>query len=420
MDSFRKVLFLALVISLLIPVSAMNGMAADKVVKFGVVGPFTGPASRSGAEFRAAAKMAFEKIGNKIGDYQIELVWIDTQSDPGKATTAYSAAVTRNKIQGSFSSWHSSVAVALMDQTAKYKVPHFFGPGGSSSMINKKYHSDPKYAGYWLKGVPKTSQFVEVYVPCLNNAIKKGLWKPDKKLVAIYGEETDRGRSAGEAFKKDFTATGWEIFSEDYFSITQTEFHPLMSKYKEAGVSVIAGTISGTASISSFIKTADEVGLKAVIVADGLGWVGEWYKLTGSASNYVLDITPGLVTPQARAWAKEMKEKYDIEASAWAAVCYDWDNFFIKIARRAFDKYGKIDKETLHKVALEEVIPGKLTYATKDGALIMDKYGFNSKTTPDPVFGPGHWYVPVVQYKNGKGRVVFPESWKAADFEAPK
>ena len=77
MDSFRKVLFLALIISLLIPVSAINSMAADKVVKFGVVGPFTGPASRSGAEFRAAAKMAFAKIGNKIGDYQIELVWID-------------------------------------------------------------------------------------------------------------------------------------------------------------------------------------------------------------------------------------------------------------------------------------------------------------------------------------------------------
>jgi branched-chain amino acid transport system substrate-binding protein len=50
----------------------------------------------------------------------------------------------------------------------------------------------------------------------------------------------------------------------------------------------------------------------------------------------------------------------------------------------------------------------------------MDTYGFDSKTTPDPVFGPGRWYVPVVQYKNGKGRVIFPVSWKVADFEAPK
>jgi hypothetical protein len=115
-----------------------------------------------------------------------------------------------------------------------------------------------------------------------------------------------------------------------------------------------------------------------------------------------------------------MKEKYDIEASAWAAVCYDWDNFFIKIARRALEKYGKIDKETLHKIAIEEVIPGKLTYATKDGALIMNEYNFSSESAPDPVFGPGHWYVPVVQYKDGEGRVVFPEDWKAADFEAPK
>jgi len=29
---------------------------------------------------------------------------------------------------------------------------------------------------------------------------------------------------------------GWEISSEDYFPIAQTDFYPLMSKYKKAGV----------------------------------------------------------------------------------------------------------------------------------------------------------------------------------------
>jgi branched-chain amino acid transport system substrate-binding protein len=45
--------------------------------------------------------------------------------------------------------------------------------------------------------------------------------------------------------------------------------------------------------MSAFIKQADEVGLKSLIIADGLGWVGEWYNLTGKSSNFVMDQIPG-------------------------------------------------------------------------------------------------------------------------------
>jgi len=418
MDRLKKLLFAILVICLLTAFSAVNGMAADKVLKLGGMGPFTGPSSRSGAEFKAALKLAFEKIDYKIGDYKVELVWIDTQSDPAKATNAYAEAVERYGVQATLNNWHSSVGIALIDLAAKYKVPHYFGPGGASKVINEKYHSNPAFAGYWFKGMPIPPKITKGYVDCLNDAVKNGYWKPQNKQVAIYGEDTDWGRGIGEGFKEQFGKAGWNISSEDYFSLTQTEFHALMSKYKKAGVSVIAGTHSGTASISTFIKTAAEVGLKAVIIADGLGWVGEWYKLTGKRSNFVLDSTPVLATAESKAWAAEMKEKYGIESGAWAGIAYDFDNYFIKIAKRAFEKHGKIDKESLHKINMEEVITGKLIYDAGDGAIIMKRLKFTSQTVPDPVFGQNDWFVPIVQYMDGKGQVVFPGDIKTKDFEA--
>jgi branched-chain amino acid transport system substrate-binding protein len=328
--------------------------------------------------------------------------------------------VERYGVQATLGNWHSSVGIALIDLAAKYGVPHYFGPGGASKVINEKYHSDPDYAGYWLKGMPVPSMVTKKYVDALNYAVDKGYFNPKSKKVAIFGEDTDWGRGLGEGFKMQFEDSGWDIVSEDYFSMTQTEFHALLSQYKDQGVEVLAGTHSGTASISAFIKTAEEVGLDAVICADGLGWVGEWYELTGEASNYVLDSTPVLVTDESKEWAKEMKEKYGLDSGAWAGIAYDFDNFFIKIAERALEKYGEITSETLHKVNMEEVITGQLTYNKDDGAIIMNELKYSSDSVPDPVFGIDYWYVPIIQYIDGKGEVVFPEAWATTKFKSPE
>ncbi len=224
MNGWKKLLLFIVLAFLLTPAFEFaNALAAEQVLKVGAIGPFTGPAARTGEELKGSAVMAFEKIGNKIGDYRVELVWIDSQSDPAKATSAYSEAAERAGVQATILNWHSSVAAALIDLAAQYKVPHFFGMG-AAAIVNEKYHSDPKYAGYWLKLWPIPSKLIIGYVECLNNAVEKGAWKPAKKLVAIYGEDTDWGRNVGEGFKKMFKGTGWEIASEDYFPLTQTDF----------------------------------------------------------------------------------------------------------------------------------------------------------------------------------------------------
>ncbi|NIQ39607.1 MAG: ABC transporter substrate-binding protein, partial [Proteobacteria bacterium] len=92
MIRWRSILACTLVIVLALAFSTSMAYA-DKVLKVGVMGPMTGPTAKVGEEFRNSTQMAFEKIGYKIGDYKIEIVWIDSQSDPAKATNAYSEAV---------------------------------------------------------------------------------------------------------------------------------------------------------------------------------------------------------------------------------------------------------------------------------------------------------------------------------------
>ena len=395
-----------------------TGAFAAETFKLGVLGPFTGPSAKTGGEFKGSVTMAMENIDYKIGDYKIELVWIDSQSDPAKATSAYAEAAESKDVQVAILNWHSSVAAAVMDVAVQYKVQHLFAMG-AAEIVNEKYKSDPEKYSYWAaKGWPIPGDLIPGYVESINAAIASGKFTPEKKIVAIYGEETDWGRSVGAAVKKGFEATGWTVLSEDYFPFTQTDFYSLLSKYKKGGAAVLAGTSTSAPSISGFIKQASEVGVKAVIIADGFGWNADWYKLTGNSSNYVLDMIPELTTKAAQDWAESIKAKFGYNPSPSASgLSYDYANFFIKIAKRTIEKHGKLDKESIHEVVISELNTGKLTYGKADGALIMNEYKYTAETLPDPVIASDAFFFPVLQYMDGKGNIIYPDDWKQADFK---
>ena len=421
MKAKRDLSIIALTVALLLIMGGAPLFAAGKTLKIGVLGPFTGPSAQTGKEFKASVEMAMDKINYTIGDYTIEPVWVDSQSDPAKASSAYAEAVEGKGIQAGVLNWHSSVAVAVMDVAAQYKVPHMFG-FGASEVVNEKWQADPEKYSYWGgKGWPVPAKLEGNYIECLNAAIEKGLWKPKKKLAAIYGEDTDWGRSAGAAYKKALSASGWEIYSEEYFPITQTDFYPLLSKYKKAGVEVLCGTSASPPALTAFVKQFSEVGLKSVLVASGLGWIGDWYKMTGPSSDYVLDSIPQLTTPEAQQWAKDVKARFGFNPSPSAGgLSYDGIRMFIKILKRTNEKYGELNKETIHKIMLEEVNTGKLTYGRADGAVIMNEYKYTPETMPDMVVASDAYFFPILQYKKGKASIIYPESWKVKDFEPKK
>ena len=395
--------------------------AAEKVLKVGVMGPFTGPSAKSGKEFKDSVVMALDKIGGKIGDYKIVPVWIDSQSDPAKATNAFAEAIERKGIVAGCLNWHSSVAIACMDLAAQYKIQWLAGMG-AAELVVKKWRSNPAKYSYWsckfwpVPGKLEAGQSVAF----MNWAIKKGVWKPKAKKAAIFGEDTDWGRNAGENLKKALKASGWEIAYEDYFSLTQTDFYPMLAKYKKAGVTFVGGTTTSASSMTALVKQYREVGLKALLFANGLSWVGNWYKMTGKASNGVIDVQAQFGSKAAKDFAKEKQAKFGYPPSAPASgLSYDGFNFFLKVLRRTLQKYGSIASENIHKVVVDEVNTGKLTFTEADGAIMMKEYKYTPETVPDPVVDTNHYFFPVIQYENGKGWIIFPESMKERDFVPP-
>ena len=392
-----------------------------EVFKVGFLGPFSGPSAQTGKQFRGGATIALEEYGYRIGHYTIEPVWIDSQSDPAKASQAYEAAVLQDGIQAGALNWHSSVAVAVMEVTAKHQVPHIFG-FGATEKVNETFESDPEKYGYWsTKGWPTPAKLGNKYVDALEYYIEQGVYSPEAKTVAIYGEDTDWGRSFATGVIELFEEAGWEIIKEDYFPLEQTEYTAYLSQLKDLNPAVVAGTSTSPPQITSLIKQADEVGLESLIIADGLGWV-DFCGLTGSSASLVMDQIAGWSGEDGFAFAEEFEDRYNLSPSTSSAgLAHDGTMMLLEIMDAVYQENGELTPELIQQFVEENVWTGEWTLT--DG-IVMVEYKYTEETTPDPVVGPGFYTFPVLQYEYtdaGKcvGKPIFPVEGAVQDLQVP-
>lgn len=398
------------------PAAEEPAAAEEQVLRIGVAGPFTGPNARVGEEIKGHVTMAFDAIGWKVGNYTIEPVWIDDESDPEKGVRAYSEAVLRSNIQVGFYGYHSSVTVAQMEITAENKIPHFFNQN-ESGVIVEKYKSDPeKYGYHGYKGKPMPQRlFVGLNQALFQGAINNGLWSPANKNYSVICEDTDYGRDTCKAFVELADSAGWTLVGgENYTPIAETDYYPLLTKIKGEEPSLMFISISVPAPVTAAIKQVQEVGLDVLTISFGLGWTGNWYELTGEAGDYVIDIMPVYSTDAQKAWAAEFKEKFGIDPGPGIAVGYDYANFLIRILENTLDKYGELTKETIYKYALEEVSSGNLTY---DDGLFHKSLKWSPETNPEMVVGEGYYLDPVIQYFGGTGVAIWPADYAEAELK---
>jgi branched-chain amino acid transport system substrate-binding protein len=291
---FVKTVGAAAVVGSALSMSLPKEAHAASTLKIGFMGPFTGPASRTGDQFKrginmalAEAKAAGEipvKVDGKSMD--VEPVWVDSQSSPEKAVKAVTDAVNRG-VKILVTGWHSSVAMAVMDAESPLKIVHI-GHQGESQYINFKINDNPeKYPG-WFKGWASPPVFAGLYGPPLIHFMEKGLWKPKNRKAAVIVEDTDFGRGWGEALMVSLRTAGFDVMPYDVNAIDATEFTPIITKYKAAKVSVVATTQTGGVPMYNFVKQVRAMGLKALFLAHGLTWTGEWYKNTGKPSDFAL------------------------------------------------------------------------------------------------------------------------------------
>lgn len=378
----------------------------------GVQGPMTGPAALVGRDFKNAALLALDERGGKISGVSVRLAYIDDESDPAKGVSAYESAILVDKINLGMIGWHSSVHLALLDVWAAHKIAHFCHFGAAKTIL-EKIHTNPEYYKWSVaKWWPVPEKLVIGYADTISHAVEKGILVPKTKTISIYVEDTDWGRSLGDSLKTRFEAMGWKAVSFDVAPLDETDHVTMLTKIKGLNPDVIGVTFTGSAAVTSLIKQTREVGLKSIIICDGLGWITGWYGMAGTASDYVLDMIPGFVTPKGKDFVKRFTDRYGYEPSpSTAGLAYDAAHFTFAIVEQVLTKTGGVWDNELG------VSIGR-AFEYKDG-ILMEDYTEDPKDRPDLIVGGKYYIFPVLQYFGGKGVVVWPPDWAQADLKLP-
>jgi branched-chain amino acid transport system substrate-binding protein len=428
---FVKTVGTAAVVGSALSMSLPKEAHAASKLKIGFMGPFTGPASRTGDQFKRGIKMALEeaKAGGEIPvkvdgkSMDVEPVWVDSQSSPEKAVKAVTDAVNRG-VKIMVTGWHSSVAMACMDAESPLKIVHI-GHQGESQYINFKINDYPeKYKG-WFKGWASPPVFAGLYGPPLVYFMKKGLWKPANRKAAVIVEDTDYGRGWGEALMVSLRTAGFDVMPYDVNAIDETEFTPIITKYKAAKVSVVAVTQTGGVPMYNFAKQVRAMGLKALFLAHGMTWTGEWYENTGKASDFALCMdSPYPISPEQKAWMKRFKDKYGIGAGiAPSGQPYD----HTRLAIKALNEVGTLKFEYLVE-HIREKMKYKGVWQLYDFATYNDfwkdfseegtlhQLSRNDVRTGDFMKG---FFFPMVQMFGGKPKILWPLDLAEGKFKAP-
>jgi len=428
---FMKTAGLAAAAGSVLTMGLPKDVHAAETLKIGFMGPYTGPASRTGDQFKRGIEMALEdaKAAGEIpvkvdgNTLDIEPMWVDSQSSPEKAVKAVTDAVNRG-VKLMVTGWHSSVAMACMDAESPLKIVHI-GHQGESQYVNFKINDYPeKYQG-WFKGWASPPVFAGLYGQPLLYFMEKGLWKPANKKAAVIVEDTDFGRGWGEALVVSLRTAGFDVMPYDVNAIDETEFTPIITKYKAANVSVVASTQTGGVPMYNFVKQVRAMGLKALILAHGLTWTGEWYKNTGEASDYAVCMdSPYPVSPEQKEWMKRFKDKYGIEAGI-APCGQPYDH--TRLAINVLNDVGTLKFETLVE-HIREKVKYKGVWQMYDFATYNDFWkDFSEEGTLHQLsrndirtgnFMEGFFF-PLVQMFGGKPKILWPTDLAEAQFKAP-
>jgi branched-chain amino acid transport system substrate-binding protein len=394
-------------------------------IKIGAIHPFTGPAARTGENFKDAVLLAIEDA-TKEGILPLEvdgvkrnvtIFWIDSESDPEKALKAYTEAIVKEKCDVMFGIWHSSVAMALQEVSTKYGIIHF-GSLGESQYGCYAREKNPNASRYFFKMWPCPPKYEGLVGIAYKDIIDKGLWKPRNNKFAVLVEDTDYGRGVGEAARDSIIESiGFECVSFDVFSLSppETEFYPLLTKYKNLDVSLVFFAATGLPSSVAFMKQQKEVGLNALINSHGISWFSleDWYPAVGSeGSNYITCMdTPAVVTTEQKEFVDRFKNKYGFSPSIAAAGIQGYDGMLMLL--KAIKTAKTLNAEVLRETILSTVYKG-----------VWSTYEFARESCPEAHYmevkvGRDRFFAPMRQWINGTDYVVWPTELATKPFEVP-
>ncbi|TAM94575.1 MAG: hypothetical protein EPN45_24265 [Rhizobiaceae bacterium] len=385
-------------------VGAAPASAADPIA-IGWVGPLSPPGNYSGGqEMQWAVQLEVDQI-NKAGGVlgrPLKLSYEDTKGQPAEGSAAAVRLITKDNVSAIIGEFHSSVALAEIDEAHKYHVP-WVGTDVWADAITAK-------------------QYPEVFRLSPANSlvyVKAADWSAEHfKNIAIIAENTDFGQGGAKVIADELKAKNvpHTLVTID---LNQQDFTPALLRLMQQNPKpdAIQMVVAGQAQYQ-LVKQACQLGFAptagtALIGSSGLLQKEVW-EVDGKCANNLLIVNIGQPKNQwndkAKAFVQAFTERYKRAPTGVAMEAYDT----LGVVVAAIEKAGSADRAAIIK-GLEEI--------KYEG--VNATYTF--PTTKDPAWAYHQFMdVPftIIQYTEmnqapEQAAVVYPKEWATTDKIAP-
>jgi branched-chain amino acid transport system substrate-binding protein len=229
---------------------------AQDVVKYGVIGQFTGPFAVTGEQYKQGIEAFLIQNGATLGGRKIELVYRDTGGpNPAQAKRLAEELLVRDKVAilgGLYLSPEAAAAAPAVNET---KTPALLFNAASPSLM------------------PASAYFVRMGQ---NIAVPGRLgaeWSRSQgksRGYTVVGDYTP-GHDTEVAFVEAFTAAGGQIVGKDRVPLNTVDFAPYAERIANATPDVLEVFIPPGAAAVGFIKALAARGLTQKILIIGQG-----------------------------------------------------------------------------------------------------------------------------------------------------
>lgn len=376
--------------------STITGEAG--VIRVGIPGPYSGSAATQGANLKYGTELAINEINatGGINGMIIEPVYIDTENTAEVAVSAYQKLCTTEDVDIIVGEVGSSIALAVMDVIAKYKMPTIFAIP-SSDEIGTKISENPDTYGSIFLTDPPSSKMQDGLLTFFMDATSNGTIPADNKNIAIISEDSDWGKSVSAAWREKLGANAWNIVVDEVMASGEVDFYTVLTKIKKANPDVIKIEFTSVTSGAAVVKQLDEMDMRDYVVFGGYYMKNaEFPTLAGEYAQYHMNIMES-VDPE---FEKKLLSAYP-EASAVASV-WSYDSMYIM--KEAVERAG-----SLESAALVDAI----AQTDYEGALMRTVY---DPETHFAMSGEEYKFYGAAQYIDNKFHTVYPYETAEAKF----
>lgn len=299
----------ALVAGVAVLGAVSGAVAAEKVLKIGVLGVMSGSAASWGLVNRycaeASAEMINEAGGFEIGGekYKIKIVSVDDRNDPKVAISGAERLIYEEKVHyiiGPNIAPTSMAIVPVIEKGGAISIPYAFPkalytPPASNSILGMiaSYQAGPVIFKYLMK--------------------EHGI-----KTIAFVARNDTESLTMREESLQSAKELGLEVLSDkDTYEAGTTDFFPVMTSIVAKNPDLLVLSGPAPADTPLLIKTARELGYQGFMCAENAQDAKVISELAGDAANGFISVG-GASTPEIRSdYMNEFIKRYEKIAGEW-------------------------------------------------------------------------------------------------------